>query len=482
MKGQTCPHGRTLSSSARVPHHGATMPSSWFYIFAWAGTLADQLFGWHLAGLAAGVAIIVFLLLEFPRQRPAVRVLFVAMAVVGLLGVAFSGDRLGTFFAAWRRGAAYAAFFFALGCLRDAAETSPIVRRCGAHLVAQPPGRRYAAVSAGGHLFGIILSYGAIELFGAMVARANTLVASGGSEVLRANRARRMMLAAYRGFACMNCWSPLNIMTAVVSAAVPAANLRPLLPLAFAISLGMLAIGWALDRASAPEAAQSPAPAERWSIHLRIAALVLTVMALAEATGLVFDVSLSTGVTAVLPVVGLVWAAVQARSRARPAVALAMLGRRLARFRLRVPSFRGEATILATGGFMGVALGAALPASGMTQLLLHLPAAAVPLLVPPVLIATGLLGLNPIVVVAVIGAAVPDPASLGVAPAVLAFACMLGWGVAVGMTPMSASAITTARWAGSDPWTVSVAWNGVYTAAAWLLATLAILAAHLAWS
>ena len=57
--------------------------------------------------------------------------------------------------------------------------------------------------------------------------------------------------------------------------------------------------------------------------------------------------------------------------------------------------------------------------------------------------------------VALVGAVVPDPSALGLQPAVLAFACMLGWGLGVTMTPMSSSAIITARWAEVSPWTVT---------------------------
>ncbi len=106
---------------------------------------------------------------------------------------------------------------------------------------------------------------------------------------------------------------------------------------------------------------------------------------------------------------------------------------------------------------------------------------AVPLLIPLLLIATGQLGLNPVAVVALIGAAVPDPAALGVPPAVLAFACMLGCGLGVTMTPMSSSAIITARWAGVSPWIVTTRWNAVYTSSALLMAWAAIAAAFLAW-
>jgi hypothetical protein len=150
--------------------------------------------------------------------------------------------------------------------------------------------------------------------------------------------------------------------------------------------------------------------------------------------------------------------------------------RRSVRFFRRVPSFRAEATVLAGSGFMGVAVGGALPASGLAPFIAHLPPVAVPLLVPVLLIATGQLGLNPVAVIALLGAAMPNPGRFGVAPSVLAFACMLGWGLAVNMTPMSASAITTARWAGVSPWTVSTAWNAAFTFSALLLAWVAILA------
>ena len=182
--------------------------SAWCYVLAWAATLADQLLHLPHAGDIGGMAILLFLLLEFRNQRRYAQVLFLALLGIGMIGVMLAADPLALFVASWRRGASYAAFFLALTTLRDAAETSPRVRRCGQHLVAQPPGRRYAALTTGGHVFGITLSYGAIELLGAMVMRANTLESTGGSADIRAIRTRRMLLAIYRGFCVMNCWIP----------------------------------------------------------------------------------------------------------------------------------------------------------------------------------------------------------------------------------------------------------------------------------
>ena len=467
--------------------------SAWCYVLAWAATLAAELLHLPYAGPLAGVAILAFLLAEFRNQRRYAQVLFLAMLAIGMIGVAGAPHPIALFLDAWRRGASYAAFFLALTTLRDAAETSPLVRRCGRHLVAQPPGRRYAALTAGGHIFGIILSYGAIELLAAMVARANaadTVTAA----PARALRARRMLMAIYRGFCVMNCWSPLNIMTAVVSTAVPAAPMQRLLPIAFVVAVGMAALGWLEDRVSAARRATSAPLArvwggvspsvpgggatESWSIHLGIIALVGLVMLLAEGVSHGVGISLVTAVTIVVPVVGTGWIVVQMRRRATRAI-LPLLGRRLNRFRLRIPGFRAEATVLAASGFMAFALAGALPAAGLAPLLGWLPPLLLPLLVPVVLIATGQLGLNPVAVVALLGAAIPNPAVLGVPPAVLAFAFMLSWGLGVGMTPMSASAITTARWAGVAPWTVSTVWNAAFTLSALLLAWAALIAMYL---
>src|SRR5271166_4643539 len=356
--------------------------SAWCYVLAWAATLAAELLHLPYAGQLAGLAILLFLLAEFRNQRRYAQVLFLALLAIGLLGVAAAPRPIELFLDAWRRGASYAAFFLALTTLRDAAETSPLVRRCGRHLVAQPPGRRYAALTAGGHVFGIILSYGAIELLAAMVARANDLDTATAAPA-RALRARRMLMAIYRGFCAMNCWSPLNIMTAVVSTAVPSAPMSRLLPIAFLAAVGMAALGWLEDRLSAarratraplsraPSDATPGAPSaanDPWSIHLGIIALVGLVMFLAEGVSHGAGISLVTAVTLVVSSVAVAWLLVQLR-RQNPRLILPILSRRLDRFRRRIPGFRAEATVLAASGFMAFALAGVLPAAGLAPLL-----------------------------------------------------------------------------------------------------------------
>ncbi|HEY1933331.1 MAG TPA: hypothetical protein VGG99_15065 [Acetobacteraceae bacterium] len=465
--------------------------SAWCYSFAWIASLADQVLHVQVLGTAAGIAMLLFLLLEFPNQRRYAQVLLIALVAIGMVGIIPSRHPLALFDAGWRRGASYAVFFFAISTLRDAAQTSRLVHRCGRHLVTQPPGRRYAALTAGGHLFGIILSYGSIDLLGAMVMRANTLESAGGSAATQSLRTRRMMMAIYRGFAVMNCWNPINIMTVVVSSAVPAAPMRLLLPFAFLTSLGMVAIGWLEDRQSAARLATRTVThwqnSDGWTIHLRVLAIVALVLVLAEAVSILSGLPLVGCVTLTVPIVAMGWVLVQSQRTIlrRPAERLprsaAVLHRRIMRFVRHAPNLRAEATVLAGSGFMGVALGSVLPAGGIAPFIAHVPAWLVPLLVPAVLIVTGQIGLNPIAMIALLGAAVPDPRALGVSPAALAFACMLGWGLGVNMTPMSSAAIITARWARVSPWTVATTWNLVFTLSSLVLAWVAIAALAAAW-
>ena len=146
-------------------------------------------------------------------------------------------------------------------------------------------------------------------------------------------------MAIYRGFCVMNCWNPINLMTAVVSTAVPAAPMRLLMPIAFVVSVGMAALGWLEDRISAARAATRGATArpettERWAIHLRIIAVVAGVMVLAEVGSDVLRISLVACVTLVVPLVGLGWVAVQSRAlAARSGAGLgAPIQRRVGRF------------------------------------------------------------------------------------------------------------------------------------------------------
>lgn len=418
------------------------------------------------AGVAGGVAILLFLALEFQNQKPFARRLTLILLGAGVLALASLPAPWPTVIEALRRAAAYAAFFLALGFLRDAAETSPLVRRCGLDLVEQPPGTRTAALVCGAHLFAVILSYGAIELFGAMLSR--TLAAEDD-----AGR-RGSMMAVYRGFSTTTAWSPLNIGMAVVLAAVPEVDWIALVPPGFAYALAALglAIWLGRDRASAAIARARI----DWPAHARLAGVVLLVFLAAFSVEETFAVRLVVGVTAVLPSFALGWIALQARGSLAARVRAA--GARLAgQLRVRIPTYRAEAAVLGGAGFAGVALAAAFPSALAAAWFTRagLPGIVVLCAIAPVMLLLSQLALNPIIAVMLLAVVLPPPASLGVTPTALGLAYLSGWAVSAAMTPMSASAIATARWAGRpgaevSPYSVTNRWNAGFVAGQAVLA------------
>ena len=142
------------------------------------------------------------------------------------------------------RAAFIAAFFTALATLRNVAATSPSVRRAGDFLAAQPPGRRYAALSLGGHLFALLLNYGSISLLGSLATHA---AQSEDNPVIRRHRTRRMLLAIQRGFISSLPWSPLGFAMAISTALVPGATWASAVIPGLGSALIIALSGWAMN-------------------------------------------------------------------------------------------------------------------------------------------------------------------------------------------------------------------------------------------
>ncbi|HZD25259.1 MAG TPA: hypothetical protein VE631_03285, partial [Alphaproteobacteria bacterium] len=297
-------------------------------------TILREVAGLAMAGEVAAACLASYVLLQAPRlPRAGKLILLVAMAVgLGCLG--FVGDPAAVAGKAARTGSYYATLFTAVGFLRAAAEGSPMIRRCGRHMMAQPPTRRYAALTLGANLFGLILSFGTLHLLGTMVKRANTLAAAGGDARVQAVRARRLFTAVLRGFAMSPGWSPLSISLAVSLSVTPGAHWEGVLPLAFVTAMALLALGWLMDVVTAPRVRpRAPGPAgggERWTVHLRLIALIAFIFVVAVVLEKALAIRLLDGVILSVPVIAVVWIALQGRRRGA-AVALALTGRRIAR-------------------------------------------------------------------------------------------------------------------------------------------------------
>lgn len=354
-----------------------------------------------------------------------------------------------------------AAFFTALSTLRNAAETSPALRRAGSFLAAQPPGRRYAALTAGGHLFALLINYGSISLLGGLASQS---ARTEPDPVIREIRTRRMLLAIQRGFISSLPWSPLAFAMAITNALIPGATwAASVLP-----GLGSAAIiifsGWAMDTLFKPQLSNPPPRAAiegSWALltplFFLLILLSVTVLGIYSAWGLrVVGI-----VMVVVPAIAIGWAMLQHWAPG----AEGSFGPRARHFLYdELPGYRGEIVLLMMAGYIGT-VGAPLLQPIVAAFGLHpenLPAWALLALFVWIIPVLGQVGMNPILAVTLIAPLIPAPESIGISPSAMVVAIASGWALSGATSPFTATTLLIGSFGNVSALHVGLRWNGWY--------------------
>jgi hypothetical protein len=368
------------------------------------------------------------------------------------------------------QGASYASLILALSFVQAPAEGSRMVRRCGAFLIQQGPGRRYLALTAGGHLFGSILNLGAVALLGSMVQQSNTLASAGGDSRVQAVRHQRMATAMLRGFGTTTLWSTGSVAPSVMLAMFPTVSWLELARNGVVLAIAMMGLGWVLDRLQWSRAARTRVVVMASTDTVTGAVLPMVALVAAIVSGVLlakqaFGWSLSVSVVMVVPIAALVWLLIQYRS---PAAALRLLGEHCT---VRLPRMRWEVLGLGSAGFIGAGITALVPPAAITGLLdaVGLPPVALLIAVSATMLGLGQIGINPIVASTILGGALSHLAHASVPPMALIATLMGPWSLYAVTSPFAASVIMTARVAETTPATLGQRWNGPFMLLAFLL-------------
>jgi len=428
--------------------------------------------GWPLAGYAAAPALVFYIALEWPRLRGNARLLVAACVALGLYAGFASG--------AWRKvfdGLAascfYPAFLAALSFLRDAAASSPMVERAGRYLVAQPPGRRYVALTFGGHVFGILLNLGGLALLASMLKQTNTLAAAGGDQNRFELREKRMTLAVLRGFHSMAMWCPLSITMALLFSLTPGAHWSEYAPYGLALTAVFLALGWLFDFVQFPRGRAAPANDDPggWRAALamlgQVTAITLIALVLEQLTGVRFTIH----ILVVVPIFALLWLTLQnaalgpARALARSTVTL------IERSKLGFPAYANEVTLFATAGFLGAMTPLVLREDTLVAVItgLHLTPAALSVVIVLVIAGLSVVGINAMVTVTMLVGALAHAPATGLTPLKLVFVIVGAWSLSNGMSPLNSSMVLLGGVMGRPSETITIRWNGLFA-----LTTLAL--------
>lgn len=438
------------------------------------------------AGAAAGAAdaaVLVLIALAMLRVRLTGRVFGVVGLVLVGWALATREDWAELTASALASAAFVAGLFVALGWLRNAAATSRATTEAGLYLAEQPPGRRYLALTLGGHLFALVLNYGAIQLLGALAASST---ARESSEEVRTIRLRRMLLAIHRGFVATLCWSPLTFSIAITTALIPGASWTAALPYCLVSAAIFAGLGWAMDTVFKPKLRGPRPPPQHphgtwrtlWPLGVLLGILLVLIGVLQVATGR----RAIAVVMVVVPLLSLGWMAAQGWRRHR---LLRFLGIRVRRFVTGdLPGYRSELVLLMMAGFIGtLGSGLVLPhvANGALDLA-GLPPWLLLLGLVWIVPLTGQIGMNPILSVSLIAPLLPPAEVLGLSPTSLVVAITGGWALSGTSSPYTATTLLVGSFGDVSAHRVGLRWNGTYAlvagaaVSAWAVALGALLA------
>jgi len=356
------------------------------------------------------------------------------------------------------------AFFIALACLRNAAAGSAAIVRCGLYLANQPPGRRYLALTTGGHLFALVLNYGAMSLFGSLVERS---LQNESNATIRLIRTRRMLLAVQRGFITTLCWSPLTFSMVVCLSVVPGASWSGAVQYGIVAGLLLGGLGWTLDTLLKQRVANPPPlkphPAGAWKALLPLIGLLLLLLALVGTLQWLSGQRTVAVVMLVVPLLSLLWIAIQKAPPVAGETRKPLRRRLLAFTAIELPGYASELVLLMMAGYIGT-LAAALLAPWVAA---HPGAADIsPLVLIGVLWLVPLLGqvgMNPILAVTMMGPLLPSAAQLGVAPDLVVLALVSGWALGGSSSPFTATTLLIGNFSGVSAHRVGLVWNGPVT-------------------
>ncbi|KAF0674609.1 hypothetical protein [Profundibacterium mesophilum] len=461
----------------RLPAVGAALP----------GGLLAFAFAAHLAGSAGGItaavpvsaAAILFFIAVTLRHAAAMVWVFLAVALILIpLALLLAEQPWGHVWDAARRLSFLSALLIALVLLRLVALRDPRFEAAGAFLASRPPSLRYVSLGIGGNLFGVLLNFGGLGLLLEMTleGQRRAEAAHPVSAQVHALRQRRIVTAVMRGFATIAFWSPFGIALNTLLLIFPAVHWSDVAPYGLGFAVLILVIGALWDYAERRRMPTAPPGARlagdddaTGAMGLgAVAAHLLVLGAIVLGIDALSDWPFQSILVSTVPIYAFLWCVVL-RGTAGPSALWHD-------FSCRAPVSVNEIGVFGLAGLIATLLIGILPVERLEPFIAALAGGplgaaglAVALMWGTVLAA--LVGLHPIITVAVLGELVFETGSD--APAVLVImALMGGWMCTVILAPLASTATFVGALVKRSVFVVTFGWNGAFGAL--LLAVLSL--------
>ncbi|MBJ6136063.1 hypothetical protein [Marinobacter litoralis] len=366
--------------------------------------------------------------------------------------------------AAIDRSAFFTFFLTSLAVLREAAGSSPLVRRCGAIMVNQPPGRRYLLMAFGSHLFSVMLNVGALNVLGTMVKRAIHYGDTEEQRRIAGIRSRRMLTAVLRGFSGIPLWSPTSVTMLLVLSAIPSLQWEHYAPFGLLLAAVFILWGAVLDRISYPQRAISPGANHRLLYLLPLVLLVALIPSSAIVVSMLTGLQMFSALLMCVPFIGITWIAFQYK-RSNAHLTGALVVRRVCRsFPITFTNQRNEVALFASSGFIGVILIPLIDPQWINHWLeqANIGNAWLMILVSMTILISSLLAINPIITVTLFLGVLQQLPDMSIPPTVQIIVISLTWAVFAGLSPFTAALRFIASFSSVSPAVFGIVWNGVF--------------------
>ncbi|MCG7200534.1 hypothetical protein MD273_12445 [Marinobacter pelagius] len=363
----------------------------------------------------------------------------------------------------------YSAFLGSLGMMQCLVRRFEVLRRIHDVLLGGRPlwlYPKYAVVSCG---IASVLSFGMMSLLCGTLSE--TLRERGITGESRLQWLRSVLISALRGFALVPLVAPTSVAVAILTRELPQLSWSLLLPFGLVAAALLILVGWVLEQQRFRRVSSERIALESWpggtGRLLILIGVVFAVMA-----GLVAVTGLKVSVAAMLavPSVTLLYMLWTERS----------LIRVLQEGAEQVGTMNNEMAIFAASAILGVALSAVIPADALTGLVtsgsgLFLLAVLGMLMMPMF----SMIGIIPITVLSVQAGLLPQLVAAGMNPLPVAVALVIGFSLAMMLSPFGPSVMLLSRFGQVSRWAVAFRWNGRFVLIA--VPLLLVLTALVAW-
>lgn len=458
----------TSALDPQMPTDKVSMPlSSWLAMTLALFVLIDSFWRQDWAALGAGGAVIAYLALEMRNMsRPpfVLTCVFFATLLVFLVLGWLSRDLI---IDTARRAGFLGFFIIAVNSLKEAAQSSPMVQQSGAIVVRQAPGKRYAWLSLGGAMIGVLVNMGAVVLLATMVRQSVDKDPNDVEPRIRAIRKQRMTIAAMRGMSTVCMWSPTSVTIALVITAMPELRWIDIMPIGICATVIVMLIGWGLDRWSYPRNVTVALPPERQNLWplVRMLGLIAMLPIISTSLSFLLAVPSTTALMITFPTVALGWIFAQNFDRGAAAAARVTRNRTTTEILPSLALFRNEVAIFACSGGLSVLATSQIDFDAVGAMLTGIDIGPDWLMVAVGLLMMGLtmIGLNPILSAGVLMEIITRVPGLEYSQLALAMTITFTWSLSILTGPMTTTVHIVARLMEVAPMTIALKWSGLYT-------------------